>query len=127
MSHRAPVKDIARRVAAQLAPDLGATLPEQVEQAIAEDPLDRPAERIFDPISVGAFMVSIASLGWTIYHDLKKDRATAKRDQTAEAAQLSADLKGQPEAESRPAKLTPEQHDLIITAVAAEIVRSDFV
>jgi hypothetical protein len=62
MSHRAPVKDIARRVAAQLAPDLGSTLPEQVEQAIAEDPLDRPAERIFDPISVGAFMVSITAL-----------------------------------------------------------------
>jgi hypothetical protein len=70
--------------------------------------------------------VSIASLAWTLYHDLKKDRATAAQDKTKEIEWLTAELRAQPEAQWRPANLAPEQHELIIAAVAAEIVHSQY-
>ncbi len=72
-------EEVARRSAARLV-DIDPGLPDQVEQALAEDPLSRPADRILDPISLGALIASIASLGWTIYHDIKKDRGTAGLD-----------------------------------------------
>jgi hypothetical protein len=126
VSDSTPVDDIARRVAARLAADLSPALPEQVEQELARDPLEQPSERLVDPISLGALIVSIASLGWTIYHDLKKDHATAAPDQAKEIEWLAEELQAQPETQLRPANLIPEHHELIIAAIAAEIVRSRF-
>ncbi|MGH7117085.1 MAG: hypothetical protein ACREE9_21640 [Stellaceae bacterium] len=122
MTDNVRIDDTARRVAARLVPDLEQTLPAQVERALAEDPLDRPAERLIDPISLGALIVSIVSLGWTIYHDQKQDWATAASDQAKDVERLTAELRAQPEAECPP-NITPEQHQLIIATVADEIVR----
>jgi hypothetical protein len=122
MTDNARIEGTARRVAVQLAPDLDPTLPDQVQRALAEDPLDRPAERLIDPISLGALIVSIVSLGWTIYHDLKQDRAATAPDPAKDIERLSAELQAQPEAE-RPPNITPGQHQLIIGTIAAEIVR----
>lgn len=62
MSDSSTIDTVARRSTARLA-DLDSSLPDQVEQALAADPLATPSERIVDPISLGALLVSIASLG----------------------------------------------------------------
>jgi hypothetical protein len=84
MSNNTGAGAIARHVAARLAADLDPALPEQVKNELARDPLERPAERVIDPVSLGALIVSVASLGWTIYHDLKSDHASATQDKARE-------------------------------------------
>ena len=84
-------EEVARRSAARLV-DIDPGLPDQVEQALAEDPLSRPADRILDPISLGALIVSIASLGWTVYHDTKKDHDTAGLDRAGRTRHLTEQL-----------------------------------
>jgi hypothetical protein len=52
--------------------------------------------------------------------------AAAKQEQTTEIERLAARLRDdQLEANRRPAKLTPEQYDRIITVLAVEIVAAD--
>jgi hypothetical protein len=43
-----------------------------------------------------ALIVSMASLGWTIYDDLKNDHAAVAQDQTKEIDWLSAERRAQP-------------------------------
>jgi hypothetical protein len=115
----------ARRVAARLAADIDPGLPEQVERALAEDPLERPPERV-DPISLGALIVSIASFGWTVYRDLKKDRDAAREDPAARAKRLATRLQEEgTDAIRLPAGLTAEQRSRIIGVVAEEIVAAE--
>lgn len=65
MNEAGAIGEIARRSATRpVGIDPG--LPDNVEQALAEDQLSRPAERLIDPISLGALVVSIVSLGWTV-------------------------------------------------------------
>jgi hypothetical protein len=40
----------------------------------------KPPQRVIEPVSLAAFVVSLASFGWTVYRDLKKDRDAAKAD-----------------------------------------------
>ena len=116
---------IARRSAARLT-GIDPDLPRHVEQALAEDPLARPAERVIDPISLASLIVSLASLGWTIYHDTKKDRAAAGPDPAARAQRLAAQLQEDGTAAARlPAALTPDQRGMVIRVIAAEIVAAD--
>jgi hypothetical protein len=125
MSQGAIVDTIARRSAAQLL-DVDPRLPDQIEQALTDDPLARPAERIIDPISLGALIVSIASLGWTVYHDIKKDRTTAGLDQVGKVQRLAEQLH-QAGLEIRPVPpdITPERRARIISVIAAEVVGFD--
>ena len=125
MSPPDTIDEIARRSAARLV-DIDPSLPDQVEQALAEDPLSRPADRIIDPISLGALIVRIASLGWTIYHDIKQDRATAALDQAGKSQRLTEQLQeSEPELAPVPSDLSAERRARIISVIAAEIVGSD--
>lgn len=125
MSDSSTIDTVARRSAARLA-DIDSSLPDQVEQALAADPLATPSERIFDPISLGALIVSIASLGWTIYHDTKKDRAAAGLDRAAKIQHLKAQLQDEgADTARRPPELTPQQHARIVDEVSTQIVDSD--
>jgi len=115
---------IARRTATLLAPEFGPELPHKVEQAFAEDPFEKNAERIVDPISVASLIVSLVALGWTIYHDSKGDREAARRDQHALAQRLATRLQdGEDEIRGLTA-LTTEQKDRVIDVVAREIVNA---
>jgi hypothetical protein len=58
--------DAARSAAVILAPDLGPSLPAEVEAALAAR--QRP-DRYLDPVSLASLIVSIAVLAWTIYND----------------------------------------------------------
>ena len=67
-----PIAHSARAAALRLVAEHGPGLPADVEVALhTRGSIPRP-ERYLDPISLGALIVSIASLAWTVYTDLKK-------------------------------------------------------
>jgi hypothetical protein len=73
--------------------------------------------------SLAGLIVSIAALGWAIYHDLKQDATTASLDRTRKAERLSAKLQDHgTETANLPAHLTHQQHLRIINVIATEIV-----
>jgi hypothetical protein len=124
MSDSNTVDTIARRSAARLT-ETDPDLPRHVEQALAEDPLAQTSERIIDPISLASLIVSIAALGWTIYHDIKKDRATAGLDQVGKTQRLATQLQQDGTAARLPAALSPEQRHTVVDVIAAEIIAAD--
>ncbi len=67
-----PVAAGARAAAERLTPAYGPGLAADVEAAVHARGQEQQPERYFDPISLGALIVSIAALAWTVYTDLKK-------------------------------------------------------
>ena len=67
-----PVGEAARSAAAILAPDLGPSLPVEVEAALAARGTRRRTDRFLDPVSLASLIVAIATLAWTIYNDQRK-------------------------------------------------------
>jgi hypothetical protein len=127
MSEGTEVAGIARRAADRLANDIDKGLRQGVERELAKDPLDQRPERPFEPISFAALIVSLASFGWTVYRDIKKDRDTAKADRSATEARL-ADLLREEDgfaAGRLPPDMTTRQQSLVISAIAVEIVAAD--
>ena len=80
MSEDSEIAGIARRAADQLANDIDKGLRQDVERELAKDPLEERRERFLEPVSFAALIVSLASFGWTVYRDLKRDRDAAKAD-----------------------------------------------
>ena len=125
MSDSSTIATIARRSAARLT-EIDPDLPRHVERALTEDPLARPTQRVIDPISLASLIVSLVSLGWTIYHDTKKDRASTGLDQPAKTQRLATQLQEDGTAAARlPANLTPDQRHTVLTVIASEIVATD--
>ena len=106
-----PAADAARAAAAILAPDLGPTLPTEVEAALADR--QHPG-RYIDPVSLASLIVAIATLAWTIYSD--------QRDHTPDpppadiARQVRITLREQD-------TLLPTGTERITEIVATEIIR----
>jgi len=127
MNEHIDFADAARRAADRLAPSLDPGLRAAVEQELTRDPLDTRPERVFEPVSFAAFIVSLASFGWTVYRDLKKDRDSARADRRETEARLAVFLREDESfaAGRLPAGMTTEQESLILSAVAAEIVAAD--
>jgi hypothetical protein len=127
MSDDIELAGIARRAADRLAENISEGLRREVERELAKDPLQERPERVFEPISFAALIVSLASFGWTVYRDLKKDRETAKLDRLAMETHVAAQLREEDGfAGGRlPPGITAEQQSLVITTIAAEIVAAD--
>lgn len=99
----------ARGAARQLAPELGPELEAQVEAALYA----RSTNQYLDPISLGSLIVSVATLAWTVYNDLRNK--TPKPPREAIAEQVRADL---PTNDRNPAEL-----DKIIDIIVDQIVK----
>jgi hypothetical protein len=67
------VATAARAAARQLESESIPGLPSRVELALAESYRPGQPAQYVDPTSLASLIVSIASLTWTIYADLKKD------------------------------------------------------
>src|SRR4051794_989973 len=93
MSEETVAKGIARRAATRLATDVDPGLPDKVKRMLADDPLAHAPKRTLEPVSLGSLIVSLASLAWTIYRDLKKDRDAGKMDRAAEVNRLATRLR----------------------------------
>ena len=59
----------ARAAAQRLAADYGPALPQHVEAAL-HAPAEPPT-RYVDPVAIGGLIVAVATLAWTVYHDLR--------------------------------------------------------
>ncbi len=69
--------DLAREAARRLAAELDPNLPALTERALAEGPAPAPVLRSFDAgtsIALAALILGAAQFAWAIYRDLKKDR-----------------------------------------------------
>lgn len=69
-----PAAQAARSAAAILASDLGASLPAQVETALAARGNQQRPDQYLDSVSLASLIVSIATLAWTIYSDQRTRR-----------------------------------------------------
>jgi len=97
-----------------------------VEQALSEDPFGRTPERVLDPISVASLVLSLVSFGWTVYRDLKKDRAKAATGRRALTARIAAQLRADAiEHSRRPPGISSAQEALIVDVIAEEIVTAE--
>jgi hypothetical protein len=127
MSEDTEIAGIARRAADRLENDIDKGLRQDVEHELAKDPLEQRPERVFEPVSFAALIVSLASFGWTVYRDLKKDREAAKAGRSATEARLAVLLREEDHlaAGRLPPDMTAEQQSLVIATIAAEIVATD--
>jgi len=75
-----PVALIARAATARLAADHGRALTTDVEAALARRGPAQPPERYLDPVSLGSLVVSVATLAWTVYTDLRSKTRSPSRD-----------------------------------------------
>jgi len=110
-----PAADAARTAAAILAPDLGPSLPAEVEAALAARDTSQSPDRYLDPVSLASLIVAIATLAWTIYND-QRDRHHADPPADSIARQVRITLRDQDTA-------LPPGTDRITEIVATEITR----
>jgi hypothetical protein len=109
-----PAAAAARSAAAILAPDLGSTLPAEVEDALAtRDALHR-LDRYLDPVSLASLIVAIATLAWTIYNDMRDHTPDPPPDTIARQVRIT--LREQD-------TLLPPGTERITEVVAIEITR----
>jgi hypothetical protein len=106
-----PTTDGARAAAKRLSAELGSGIVPDVEAALhARGESQRP-EQYVDPISLGGLVVSVASLAWTIYKDLKRKTPTPPPEVVARTVRVKI----------REAEATaPAQRDHIIDVVVSE-------
>jgi hypothetical protein len=109
-----PAADAARAAAAILAPDLGPTLPADVEAALAaRDTPQRPGQ-FADPTAVASLIVAIATLAWTIYNDQRTRTPDPPPNSIARQVRITLRDQGTP---------LPPGTERITEVVATEITR----
>ena len=114
------VADAARSAAAILAPDLGRNLPVEVEAALAARGGAQRPDRYLDLVSLGSLIVSVATLAWTAYNDLRSRAHDQVRDQEPPADSIA-----------RQVRVTLREQDMnlppgterITEVVATEVIR----
>ena len=111
-------EDIARRAAGRLAQEIDPALPAVVDGQLRGRGGAEPPVRFLEPattIALGGLLVSLASLAWTIYRDLKKDAAAPSPDVLARRLRLQVEL---------PEPVTTGQRDRLIVVIVEEVIAS---
>jgi hypothetical protein len=110
-----PIAASARATAQTLIPKYGPGLALDVEAALHARRSAQPPEQFLDPVSLGSLIVSIATLAWTIYADLKKGTPDPKKDDVAHAVQDELEARGDTD---------PTAHAQMIDVVVTEIIKA---
>jgi hypothetical protein len=110
-----PIADSARAAADRLAAELGPELVTDVEAELHTRQATRRPDRYLDPISLGGLIVSVATLAWNVYTDLKSKTPSPAPDVVARTVRVEL---GPSEA------ATPQQRDRIIEIVVSETVQA---
>jgi len=124
-------ESVARRASVRLAGSLDPNLPALTERAIAEDGTPREATRsTYDPataIALAALLLNVAKFGWDIYRDLRSDREKAReKAEKEDPHQIRQLLVRRIRLKAgEPRGLSAAQRDLIVEAVAEEILLSE--
>jgi len=106
-----PISAGARAAVKRLTSDYGSGLAADVEAALHTRGLEQRPERYIDPVSLGSLIVSIATLAWTVYADLKKKAANPAPDVVARAVRV--ELRNRDDASSASSEIT----DVVVTEV----------
>ncbi len=106
-----PIEHAARTAAHRLAAEHGPGLATDVEAALHARGSTRQAEQYLDPISLGSLIVSVATLAWTVYTDLRNK--TPAPSPAIVARTIRVDLRDN-------GVLDPTQRDRIIDIVVDE-------
>jgi hypothetical protein len=110
-----PVEAAARAAAVRLVDDTIPTLPADVERALASRDRPQNPDQYFDPISLGALIVSVASLAWTVYKDLRKKTPSPSPDVVARTVRVQLD---------NPQELDSQRRDQIINITVQETIKA---
>ena len=109
-----PAADAARSTAVILAPDLGPSLPAEVEAALAARGTSQRPDRYLDPVSLADLIVATATLAWTIYNDRRTQNPDPSADSIARQVRISLREQDMP---------MPGGTERITEVVATEITR----
>jgi hypothetical protein len=110
-----PTAHLARTVAGILEGEGSPAAASDVEAALHQrETLKRP-DQYFDPISLGSLIVSIATLAWTVYNDLK----TKTPDPAPEVVARTIRVRMADE----PVPVETAQRDHLIDLTAQEVTR----
>ena len=111
-----PVADGSRAAALRLQDELGPGVLTDVEAALhSSQPGRVRPDQYVDPISLGALIVSAATLAWNVYTDLKKKTPAPAADTIARTVRVELETGDVG---------TPEERDRIIEVVVSETVAS---
>ncbi|MFD7403574.1 hypothetical protein ACFV7R_13085 [Streptomyces sp. NPDC059866] len=114
-----PVGPGARAAAHRLTTPHNPNLATDVEAALhARETTTRP-DQYLDPISLGALIVSIASLAWTVYNDLKKQTPAPHHDVITRHVRIRLD-----QAETPQPALSPTDRDRYIDITIEETLNA---
>lgn len=110
-----PIGHSARAVAQRLAARYGPGLPADVEAALHTRGSTPRPEQYLDPLSLAGLIVSVATLAWTVYNDLRKKTPEPSTAVVARTIRVQLnDTSG----------LDPAQRDRIIDIVVEETVQT---
>ncbi|MFJ1595542.1 tetratricopeptide repeat protein [Streptomyces sp. NPDC088261] len=110
----------AHRLAARHHPDLT----DDVEAALATRDTAREPDQYSDPVAIGSLVVSVASLVWMVYNDIRGRSAAASATPDAVARRVRQRL-AQVEAAATPAPpLDPAERDRIIDITVEETLNA---
>ncbi|MGH3916279.1 MAG: hypothetical protein ACRDTC_23155 [Pseudonocardiaceae bacterium] len=110
-----PIEHSARAAAQRLATQYGPELPVDVEAALHTRGTTQLPERYVDPISIAGLIVSVATLVWTVYNDLRTKMPEPSPAVIARTIRIQLSDTG---------GLDPAQRDRIIDIVVEETVQT---
>jgi len=110
-----PIEHCARAVAQRMAADYGSGLPADVETALHTRGSTPRPEQYLDPISLAGLIVSVATLAWTVYTDLRKKTPEPSPDVLTRTIRVQM---------RNSTELDPAQRDRIIDIIVEETVQA---
>ncbi|MFE2723351.1 hypothetical protein [Kitasatospora sp. NPDC059327] len=114
-----PIEAGSRAAALRLPSHLNPTLAADVEVALhTREAAGRPTQYL-DPVSLGSLVVSVATLAWTVYQDLRKQTSAPNREVVARHVRIRLER-----ADSPTASLSPEDQELVIGVTVEETLNA---
>lgn len=111
-----PISAIARAAADRLGPEYGPALAVEVEAALhARDSARQKDKYVVNPVSLSTLIVTIATLAWNIYTDLKNKTPNPAPDVLARMVRVELRKRGDTPTSSR---------DEVTEVVVTEIIRA---
>jgi hypothetical protein len=108
-----PISTVARAAAQRLEPETTPGLVAEVEAALATRTSPSAPSQYVDPLALASLIVTIASLAWTVYGDLKKRTAQPAAEVVARTVRVTLRDTGQAAAPDR-----------IVDVVVTEAIRA---
>lgn len=108
-----PIGRAARAAARRLGPN--PILEAQVEAALHTHGTNHRSDRYVDPIELGSLIVSVATLAWTVYQDLRRTSRQAAPHVIARRVRLGLPANNQ---------TTTTERDKVIEVVVDEIIKA---